>query len=435
MFIRMHGVGGAKDLPIPAEYAIAGACAALTVSFVVLALAWRKPHFADSPTGVVDEGGAPGGPVVGTVLRLVGFAFFLYVAFAALFGQDSLINPVFGVFYVLLWVGIVPLSVAFGPVYRALSPVRTINLLLAKVTGSDPEGGLRQYPERLGYWPAALGLLAFLWMELLFPGNAELGNVRLWLAVYLAVMLIGGAVYGTTFFARADPFEVYSTLVGHLSPLRRVDGKMQWVNPFTHLASIEVRPGLLAVCAVLLGSTAFDSLGESELWLTNTQDLGVSRQTIGLVGLIGLIALVGLLFAGATMLTGIHEGHDRRRLPGAFAHSLVPIVIGYVFAHYLSLLVETGQQTLIQLSDPLSNGANVLGFADRGVNYWLTEHPTVLAVSKVLGVLVGHVVAVIAAHDAAMRLLPKRDQLSGQLALLFVMVGFTAGGLLLLFGV
>lgn len=435
MFIRMHGVGGAKDLPIPAEYAIAGACAALTVSFVVLALAWRKPHFADSPAGVVDEGGAPAGPVIGAVLRLFGFAFFLYVAFAALFGQDSLINPVFGVFYVLLWVGIVPLSVAFGPVYRALSPVRTINLLLAKVTGSDPEAGLREYPARLGYWPAALGLLAFLWMELLFPGNAELANVRLWLAVYLAVMLIGGAVYGTTFFARADPFEVYSTLVGHLSPLRRVDGKVQWVNPFTHLASIEVRPGLLAVCAVLLGSTAFDSLGESELWLTNTQDLGVSRQTIGLVGLVGLIALVGLLFTGATMLTGIHEGHDRRRLPGAFAHSLVPIVIGYVFAHYLSLLVETGQQTLIQLSDPLSNGANVLGFADRGVNYWLTEHPSVLAVSKVLGVLVGHVVAVIAAHDAAMRLLPKRDQLSGQLALLFVMVGFTAGGLLLLFGV
>lgn len=430
----MHGVGGAKDLPIPAEYAIAGACAALTVSFVVLALAWRKPHFADTPRGVVDEAGAPGGPVVGTVLRVLGFAFFLYVAFAALFGQDSLINPVFGVFYVLLWVGIVPLSLAFGPVYRALSPVRTINALLAKVSGTDPEVGLRQYPARLGYWPAALGLIAFLWMELLFPGNAELPNVRLWLAAYLGVMLIGGAVYGNTFFARADPFEVYSTLVGHLSPLRRVDGKATWVNPFTHLASIEVRPGLLAVCAVLLGSTAFDSLGESELWLTNTQDLGVSRQVIGLVGLLGLIVLVGLLFSVATMLTGIHEGHARRLLPGAFAHSLVPIVVGYVFAHYLSLLVETGQQTLIQLSDPLSNGANVLGFADRGVNYWLSENPTVLAVAKVLGVLVGHVVAVIAAHDAAMRVLPKRDQLTGQLALLFVMVGFTAGGLLLLFG-
>jgi hypothetical protein len=435
MFIRMHGVGGAKDLPIPAEYAMAGACAALAVSFVVLAVAWRRPHFADTAAGVVDEAGAPGGPVSGVVLRVLGFAFFLYVAVAALFGQDSLINPVFGVFYVLLWVGLVPLSLAFGPVYRALSPVRTINLLLAKVSGSDPELGIREYPARLGYWPAALGLLAFLWMELVFPGNAELGNVRLWLAAYLGIMLVGGAVYGSTFFARADPFEVYSTLIGHLSPIRRVDGRLVWVNPLVHLASIEVRPGLLAVCAVLLGSTAFDSLGGSELWLTNTQDLGVSRQTVGIIGLVGLILVVGVLFGGATMLTGVHQGHDRRQLPGAFAHTLVPIIVGYVFAHYFSLLVETGQQTLIQLGDPLSNGANVLGLADRGVEYVLSEHPTFLAVTKVLGVLIGHVVAVIAAHDAAMRLLPKRDQLSGQLALLFVMVGFTAGGLLLLFGV
>ncbi|MDO7868946.1 hypothetical protein [Nocardioides jiangxiensis] len=433
MFISMHGVGGAKDLPIPAEYAIAGACAALTVSFVVLAVAWRKPHFAETTTGAVDEAGAPGGPVIGPVLRVLGFAFFLYVAVAALFGQDTLINPVFGVFYVLLWTGMVPLSLAFGPVYRALSPVRTVNALLARVSGADPATGLRDYPERLGYWPAAFGLLAFVWMELVFAGNAELGNVRLWLAVYIGAMVIGGAVYGNTFFARADPFEVYSTFVGHLSPLRRVDGRVVLVNPFRHLASLEIRPGVLAVCAVLLGSTAFDSLGGSSWWLVHTESLG-PREVVGTLGLIGLIGVVGLLFSGATMLTGIHQGHDRRQLPAAYAHTLVPIIIGYVFAHYLSMLVESGQQTLIQLSDPLSNGSNVLGLSDRGVNYWLSEHPTFLAVAKVSGVLTGHVVAVIAAHDAAMRLLPKRDQLSGQLALLFLMVGFTAGGLLLLFG-
>ncbi len=369
------------------------------------------------------------------MLRIVGFAFTLYVAFAALFGLDSLINPTFGVFYVLLWVGLVPLSLAFGPVYRAISPVRTINWALARLTGGDPENGLRDYPARLGYWPAALGLLAFVWMELVFPGNADLSSVRLWLAVYVGVMLVGGAIYGNTFFARADPFEVYSTLVGHLCPLRRVDGRIRLVNPFTNLASIEVLPGLLPVCAVLLGSTAFDSLGGSELWLTNTQDLGVSRQAIGTLGLVSLVTLVGLLFGGATMLTGVHQGHARTKLPGAFAHSLVPIIVGYVFAHYLSMLIESGQQTFIQLGDPLSNGANVLGLAGHTVNYWLSEHPTFLATTKVLGVLTGHVVAVIAAHDAAMRLLPKRDQLSGQLALLFVMVGFTAGGLLLLFGV
>ncbi len=47
--------------------------------------------------------------------------------------------------------------------------------------------------------------------------------------------------------------------------------------------------------------------------------------------------------------------------------------------------------------------------------------------------VVGHVVAAVAAHDRALTLLPKRDQITGQLPLLIVMVGFTAGGLFLLF--
>ena len=69
----------------------------------------------------------------------------------------------------LVWVGLVPASLLFGPVVRAVSPVRTINLLLVRVTGGDPAAGLLTYPARLGYWPAALGLFAFVWQELVNP--------------------------------------------------------------------------------------------------------------------------------------------------------------------------------------------------------------------------------------------------------------------------
>ena len=41
--------------------------------------------------------------------------------------------------------------------------------------------------------------------------------------------------------------------------------------------------------------------------------------------------------------------------------------------------------------------------------------------------------AVVAAHDRAVRILPPRHQLTGQLPLLFAMVAFTVGGLYLLF--
>ena len=102
-------------------------------------------------------------------------------------------------------------------------------------------------------------------------------------------------------------------------------------------------------------------------------------------------------------------------------------------AHYLTYLVEYGQQTVIQLSDPFSRGDDYLGTGDLQVSYWISGHPTALAVTKVLAVALGHVVGVVAAHDRAIKLLPRRHQLTGQLPLLVAMVCFTVGGLYLLF--
>lgn len=436
MRLLAHGVGGAKDLPIPAEYAIAGACAALAISFTVLALAWRTPRFntGKSPTPapawlarLVDAAWFR------ALLRVLGFVFFVYVSAAGIFGKDLAINPVFGVFFVLLWVGLVPLSVAFGPFYKAISPVRSINWAVSRVSGSDPEVGLLRYPSSLGYWPAALGLFAFVWFELVYPFNSELGPLRLWCAAYLGVMLIGGALFGNRFYENVDPFEVFSSLVGRLSIWGRHEGSLVVRSPLANLDLTPIRPGLLAVGSVLLGSTAFDSFQGSNWWTRNIQSIDHGN-LINVVGLLGFVLVVGLLFAGATMLTGVDTVQRRRELPDKFAHTLIPIVVGYFFAHYLSYLVEYGQQTLILLSDPLSNGANLLGTGDRAIDYWLSYHPTFLAVSKVAGVIVGHILAVVAAHDRAVLLLPKRHQLTGQLSMLVVMVGFTVGGLALLFG-
>jgi hypothetical protein len=134
------------------------------------------------------------------------------------------------------------------------------------------------------------------------------------------------------------------------------------------------------------------------------------------------------------MLTGVGPDQPRRELPGQFAHSIVPIVIGYVIAHYLTYLLEVGEQTIVYLSDPFSTGhANWFGTFNWQVSYFFSFHPTALATVKVLAVVVGHVVGVIAAHDRAIHLLPRKHQLTGQLSLLVAMICFTAGGLYLLF--
>jgi hypothetical protein len=431
-----HGLGGPADLPVPPQLAIAGAVAALVVSFTVLALAWRTPRFDPASGGrpapavlqrLVDH------PAYRVALRVLGMAGLLWFGLAAVFGQNLLTNPAFGMFYVWWWVGLVPASVLLGPVWRAISPVRTINELFAKVSGSDPDRGLYVYPAWLGHWPAAIGLFAFVWMELVYPFSTELGPVRLWVAVYLALMLMGGALFGSTFYEKADPFEVYSSLVAKLSVWARRDGRLLIRSPLSNLATIRPEPGLVAVVGVLLGSTAFDSFRSSLVWIRYSDGAAFSAQTMNNLALVTFCVGVAVILTIGSVATGVGDHARRRELPTLFAHSIVPIIVGYIVAHYLNYLFEVGWDTLILASDPLSNGSNLLGTGDLERFSWFAYHQTLLASVKVLAVVSGHVLAVIAAHDRAIQVLPKRHQVTGQLPMLLAMVSFTVGGLYLLF--
>jgi hypothetical protein len=437
--VSTHGIGGAANLPIPFEYALAGGAAALAVSFVVLALAWRSPRYDATTQGRPLPGWAVrvvGGPELAWALRLLGLAFTAWVSWAALAGPDRLTNPTFGVVYVLLWVGIVPASLLFGAFYRAVNPLRTVHLLVCRLLRHDPGRGLLALPDRVGLWPAALGLFAFVWLELVSPDSTYLAPVRLWFAAYAVVVLVGAVLFGDRWVAAADPFEAYSTLLGNLSVWgRTADGTRVLRSPLANLDGTPPVPGLLAVVGVLLGSTAFDSFSASGTWVRFVQDLTVDLVLVDTLALVGFCVGVTGLFALACMLTGVHAGTSRWALPTLFAHSLVPIVAGYMVAHYLSYFLEVGMQTLTYLSDPMGEGADLLGTADLQVWYYLTLHQTQLAVVKVLAIVTGHVLAVIASHDRAIRLLPRRHQLTGQLPLLAVMVVYTVGGLYLLLSV
>jgi len=281
-------------------------------------------------------------------------------------------------------------------------------------------------------------------VELASPNSASLPAVRAWLLIYAVAMLVGAWLCGQRWLARADPFGVYSMAVSRLSPFRRnpTTGKIVIGNPFDHLPSLPVRPGVVVTLAVLLGSTAFDSFSSSPTWRGFADGISrgfgmaptVSSSALRTVGLIVFISVVAVSFSLAARATGGVDRDRRRALPGRMAHSLIPIVVGYIFAHYLSYLVERGQQAVIALADPFGRGWNLLGLAHLHVAYVLSAHPQVLAAIKVACVVTGHIMAVIAAHDRALRLLPAGHQLTGQLTMMLVMVGYTFTGLYLLFG-
>ncbi len=441
--VLAHGLGGSGDLPVPYAYAMVGAAWALTFTFALVAFAWRRPRFDPQ---------RPGRPLPAGLTRFVdarptrwafaavALAFALWVLNAGLCGPQTQNNALLGAFYVLLWVGLVAVSLLFGPVWRVISPVRTVYLLLRQVTPQRLHRPRLSYPESWGYRPAAVGLFAFVWMELASPNSASLPWVKTWLLIYVLVLLVGAWLCGQRFFARVDPFGVYSMAVSRLSPFRRNpdSGRIVFGSPFDHLPSLPVRPGVVAVLSVLLGSTAFDSYSSSPTWRSFADGVGrtmhgvpstVSSSALRTAGLIVFISVVALTFSLAARAAGGVDREQRRALPGQMAHSLIPIVVGYIFAHYLTYLVERGQAAVFALADPLGRGWNHLHVA-----YVLSLHPSVLAGIKVACVVTGHIVAVIAAHDKALRLLPKGHQLTGQLTMMLVMVGYTFTGLYLLFG-
>ncbi|ORV82636.1 hypothetical protein AWC11_01795 [Mycobacterium interjectum] len=445
--VLAHGLGGSGDLPVPYLYAMVGAAWALTFTFALVAFAWRRPRFDPCKPGRALPGAlASFVDARATRAAAAGLAllFAAWVVLAGVCGPQTDSNAMLGAFYVLLWVGLVALSLAFGPVWRVLSPVRTVYALLRRFAPESLGRPRWSYPERWGYRPAALGLFAFVWLELASPNSASLPLVKAWLLSYAVLMLGGAWLCGQRWLARADPFGVYSMAVSRLCPFRRNPdtGRIVVGNPLDHLPSLPVRPGVVVLLAVLLGSTAFDSFSSSPTWrgFADGMSRGIglsptlSSSVLRTLGLCVFISVVALTFSLAARATGGVDREQRRALPGQLAHSLIPIVVGYIFAHYLSYLVERGQQAVFALADPLGRGWNPLGLAHFHVAYVLSSHPPVLAGVKVACVVTGHILAVIAAHDKALRLLPAGHQLTGQLTMMLVMVGYTFTGLYLLFG-
>jgi hypothetical protein len=446
--VLAHGLGGSTDLPVPLGYVLVGAAWVLTFTFALVALAWRRPRFdprkPGHPLPQVITRLADSRPLRATVAGLA-LLFTAWVVMAGLFGPQNPSNALPQVFYVLLWVGLVAVSLIVGPVWRVLSPARTLYRFAYRVPFVPRAISPLTYPSNWGYRPAAVGLFAFVWMELASPDSASMPAIKIWVLLYFCVLFTGAGVWGDLWLARADPFDVYSAVVSRLSPFRRdlSTGAIVIGNPLDHLPSLPVRPGVVAVVSVLFGSTVFDSFSASPDWrnfadrvsrMANAVPTQVVSSVLRTIGLIVFITVVAVSFSLAARATRAVDRDIRRGFPGRMAHSLIPIVVGYIFAHYLSYLVERGQQAVFALGDPLGRDWNLLGLAHLHVDYLLSRHPTVLASIKVLCVITGHVVAVIAAHDKALRLLPAGRQITGQLAMMLVMVAYTFTGLYLLFG-
>ncbi len=427
-----HGVGSRKDLPLPFAFLVAGAAAALVISFIALVI------FSRAPRPRRRDGWSLPRPVArllssrflrGGAAILTGLLASCTLAALAL-GSDDARNPAAYVIFVWMWLGIVALSLILGPVWPVINPLRRTHAALCRVAGLDPEVGLRRY--RAGSWPAAALLFAFAWLELVAPDRASRPVLGLAVGLFVVGSLVAGLVYGTNWFNQGDPFETMSRLYGALSPLgRRADGTWLLRSPLRGLDAIAPTRGLLPVVSVLLGSTAYDAVTGVPAWFSFAQSSS-SPVVVQSVGLLVVCVAIGGLVTLAARLGALWAGAATTDVGTQFAASLVPVAAGYVVAHYWSLAVYAGQYTLALLSDPLGDGSDWLGTADLVPNTALIA-PTTVASIQAVAVVTGHLIGIVHAHSRALTVFPGRSALRGQLPMMVLMVGYTCGGLVLLF--
>ncbi|GIE35732.1 hypothetical protein Ait01nite_087770 [Actinoplanes italicus] len=398
-----HGVGSDAGLPLPLDLVLQAGAATVVLSFLIAAFWWRTPRLKPSPPR---ESGRL------AVLRYPVLLLALYITGLALAGPRGTTNPAAHALFVWLWVGLIPISIVFGPVWRAVNPLRTIFTLLGL-----PRHGLRPLaPGRpRSSWPAAAFLLVFVWFELVVPHHGDPVPVGLFLLLYGLSQVLLALLRGEEWFARGDCFEVYSELAGRLSPLRHR-------QPLSGLAPASRDPaptsggsalasaGLAGFVAVWWGSTVFDSASASPVWTGFVDRAGAPL----FWGSAGLVLLCGLVFLGVRWTAG--------RLDVTL--SLIPIAAGYTLAHYLSLLiVEAPRGFLLLLGQPAGR--------------WdVSPSPAMVAGVQITLILIGHMLGVIVAHDRALAEAgpkPAMAVLADELPLVLLMIGFTWAGLFLLF--
>lgn len=427
-----HGIGVRGDLPLPLWMVTYGAGAVLVLSFVALAALWPKPRL-EGPTAAVAVPMAVDRAFWGLewLLRLVGLVAFAAVWAAALVGPTSPPQNVAPyAIYVVLWVGGLVVSGLVGNIWYALSPFETV----ARLGGRATDEAVTPL-DHIGVWPAAALLLAFAWLELVYPNPADPRVLGQAIGVYLAIMVIGVAWWGRAWLRSAEMFGVIFRILAAMAPIHRDDmRRLRLRPPLAGLADLNVVPGTAAVILVALGTTTFDGVTRQAFW----EELTASRTGWALVpystaGLLLTIAAVAGVYIWAMHEAARRTGGSTRGLVDAFVHSLVPIALAYAVAHYFSLFVFEGQSFAGLASDPLDRGWNLLGTADWKADYTAVS-TAVIAWVQVGAIVIGHLAGVVLAHDRAVALFPGRQATTSQYALLVAMVTYTVGGLVLLLG-
>lgn len=452
-----HALAARQDLPVPAWLFAWGASIVLIVSFFALAAAWRTPRFERQHWRALGAGFSRAivSLPVQVLCGLLG-VFLLGVAiYAGLRGTEAPDrNFALTFLFVTCWLGFPFFSALLGDIFRPFNPWRAVGRVAG--AGFQALAGQRaahaRYPQWLGRWPAAIGLLAVVWLEVIYgqSGGVAVGldphAAAVAACVYSVYTLAMMAVFGVEEWCeRGEIFSVYFGMFGRLGAFGVENGQLGRRRMLSASTSWATIPGSAAVVIASIATTSYDGASEGAFkgaietvfgWF---RDIGFDPNTS--VRLADTIFML-LCFAGVALvyMLGVRGMRTVRGAPSlaklrdGFAHTLIPIALAYLVAHYFSLFVFQEQaQFGYLLSDPLGNGTtDLFGTASWGVDYTVLSANAIWYV-QVGALIAGHVLGLVLAHDRAVAYWRDYKQAArSQYWMLAVMVAFTCFGLYLL---
>ncbi|MFB6268019.1 MAG: hypothetical protein ABEI31_10195 [Halodesulfurarchaeum sp.] len=349
-------------------------------------------------------------------LRTVGILGLFAVIAVGFFGPDEpLANLAVLLVWVGWWAGYTMSTYLLGNSWPVLNPWRTLAGVLPSLD--------RSYPDHLAAWPAVAGLLVLVYVEVVSPLADAPGLLSLVVLGYTILTLAGALLYGRTWFRTVDPVSRVFRCYGQIAPFSWADGRPRLSPPTARLSAesfIRDRADV-AFLIGLLWVTTFDGLVSTPLGgdlVAVVVSLGIPPLLAYAVLLIfGYGLFLGSYWAAASAVRRTADSYVRTDvIARRFAPTLLPIAAAYHLAHFLGYFLELLPAMVAAVVSPFTASAQVPVLTVPG---WFGG-------VELLFVILGHVLAVWAAHGTAFDLFVGRIQpIRSQYPFVVVMVLYT----------
>ncbi len=349
------------------------------------------------------------------------------------------------VLWTVWWMAIFVIQGFFFDVWKWINP--WLGLFQLVLPDHKP---VFKLPERLSIWPATLIFLAFQTFVLTDSAPNDPDRLAAFTLGYWAFTFAGMALFGQDPWLRHfECFTVLFRLVGLMRAAAGTRSLKIGLPGWQIVQSTQFDLSHAVFVLIILAAGSFDGLHETFWWLAQ---LGINpleypgrtaliyKTSAGLMA--AIIGLIAIFAASVWIGLAAVSGPGRAAKIGfcdafvRFSITLLPIAIGYHFAHYFVTFLVQIQIVVASLADPLARGWNLFGLgAIRLKVGFLTVPQTVKVIwlTQAGVVVISHVLAVFLSHRTAEQLCNNRaDILKIQLGLSLLMVAYTIFGLWLL---